>query len=65
MNKLVLLGLMLALAGCGSVKKEETTIRARNAEMEAAAQKMVVTRSTSIDGHPKVTELATGRRAMR
>jgi hypothetical protein len=56
-NKLVLLGLMLALAGCGSVKKEETTIRARNAEMEAAAQKMVVTRSTSIDGHPKVTEL--------
>ncbi len=57
MNKLVLLGLMLALAGCGSVKKEETTIRARNAEMEAAAQKMVVTRSTSIDGHPKVTEL--------
>jgi hypothetical protein len=56
-KKLALLGLMLAIAGCGSVKKEEATIRSRNAEMEAAAQKMIVTRSTSVDGHPRVTDL--------
>ncbi len=57
-KKLVLLGLMLAIAGCGSVaKKEEAAIRTRDAAMETAAQKMIVTRETSVDGHPKFTEL--------
>jgi hypothetical protein len=56
-KKLVLVGLMLALAGCGSVKKEEATIHTRDAAMDTAANKLVVTRSTSVDGHPKITEL--------
>jgi hypothetical protein len=56
-KKLVLLGLILAFAGCGSVKKEEATIHARDAAMDAAANKLIVTRSTSVDGHPKITEL--------
>jgi hypothetical protein len=56
-KKLVLLGLMLAIAGCAAAKKEEAAVRARDATMDAAAQKLIVTRSTSIDGHPKVTDL--------
>jgi hypothetical protein len=56
-KKLVLLGLMLAIAGCAAAKKEETVLRARDASMDAAAQKLIVTRSTSVDGHPRVTDL--------
>lgn len=58
MRKLLLLGLMLAVAGCGPVaKKEEAAVRTRDAAMEAAARKLVVTRDTKVDGHPKFTEL--------
>ncbi len=58
MKKLVLLGLILAVAGCGPfAKKEEAKIQARDATMDAAAQKLIVVRSTSIDGHPKITDL--------
>lgn len=58
MKKLVLLGLMLAVIGCGPLaKKEEAKIQARDATMDAAAQKLIVVRSTSIDGHPKITDL--------
>jgi len=57
-KKLVLLGLMLAVMGCGPfAKKEEAAIRTRDAGMDAAAQKLIVTRSTSVDGHPKITDL--------
>ena len=57
MKKLLLLGLTLAIAGCGPVKKEEAKIQTHDAAMEAATQKIIVTRSTSVDGHPKVTDL--------
>ena len=57
-KKLVLIGLMLAIAGCGPVaKKGEAAIRARDAAMDAAANKLIVTRETKVDGHPKFTEL--------
>jgi hypothetical protein len=57
LKKLLLLGLTLAIAGCGPVKKEEAKIQTHDAAMEAATQKIIVTRSTSVDGHPKVTDL--------
>lgn len=57
MRKLVLVGLILALAGCSSVKKEENTMRARDAAMDAAASKLIVTRETKVDGHPNFTAL--------
>jgi hypothetical protein len=56
-KKLVLLGLMLVMAGCAAAKKEEAVVRARDATMDAAAQKLVVTRATTVDGHPRVTDL--------
>ena len=58
MKKLVLIGLMIAVVGCGSVvKKEEAAVRARDATMDAAANKLIVTRETKVDGHPNYTEL--------
>ncbi len=57
MKKLLLVGLTLAIAGCGSVKKEEAKIQSHDAAMEVATQKIIVVRSTSVDGHPKVTDL--------
>jgi hypothetical protein len=57
-KKLLLFGLMLAIAGCGAAaKKDEAAVRTRDATMEAAAQKMIVTRETKVDGHPKFSEL--------
>lgn len=58
MKKLLLFGLIAALAGCGSVvKKDEAVVRARDATMESAAKKIIVTRETTVDGHPKFAEL--------
>ncbi len=57
MKKTLLIVLTILMAACGEAAKVEKSAQARDATMEAATQKMIVTRSTSVDGHPKVTDL--------
>jgi hypothetical protein len=54
MKKLAILILAIAVAGCGQA---ETAIRTRDANLEAATAKMIVTRGKDIPGHPQYVEL--------
>ena len=51
--------LMLAVAACanGPVREEEAHVRARDAAMDAATQRMIVERSQRVPGHPNLVEL--------
>jgi hypothetical protein len=57
MKKLTLLVLIILVAGCGEAVKTENAVRERDANMEAAAAKMVVTRDTDVPGHPHTVQL--------
>jgi hypothetical protein len=46
--------LAVVVGGCGQA---ETAIRTRDAAMESATAKMIVTRGTDISGHPQFVEL--------
>jgi hypothetical protein len=54
MKKLAILVLVAAVAGCGQA---ETAIRTRDAAMETATAKMIVTRGKDIPDHPQYLEL--------
>ena len=54
MKKLVILILAVAVAGCAQA---ETAIRTRDAAMETATAKMIVTRGKDISDHPQYVEL--------
>jgi hypothetical protein len=54
MKKLAILVLVVAIAGCGQA---ETAIRTRDAAMETATAKMIITRAKDIPGHPQYLEL--------
>jgi len=54
MKKLSILVLAVVVAGCGQA---ETAIRTRDAAMEAATAKMIVTRGKDIPAHPQYVEL--------
>jgi len=56
-KRLVLVLMMISLWGCVYVEKEAAAIRKRNAEESAAIQKMRVTASDRVPGHPNYTEL--------
>ena len=59
--KLLLTSLLaVALTACAQVAKREQTVRARDAAMQAAAQRMIVTRQHTLPTHPKYTVLGTG-----
>jgi len=49
--------LMVTVAGCGQVAKDERTVKARDAAMNAGVAKMIVTRGTSVPNHPNYTTL--------
>ena len=57
MRKLLILALVLALAGCGEAAKVENAAQARDATMDAATAKMVVTRGATVSGHSEVVTL--------
>lgn len=57
MKKLALLVLAIMLAGCGEAVKTESAVRTRDAAMEAATAKMIVTRNTDVTGHPNTVQL--------
>jgi hypothetical protein len=53
-NKISMLVLAVAVAGCGQA---ETAIRTRDAKLEAATAKMIVTTGRDLPGHPQYVEL--------
>jgi hypothetical protein len=56
--KTLLIGVLAAaLAGCAQVENREQAVRARDAAMQAAAQRMIVTRQPNIPAHPTYTVL--------
>ncbi|MGH7947824.1 MAG: hypothetical protein ACREQF_01160 [Candidatus Binataceae bacterium] len=57
MKRLVLALVMISIAGCGYVQKEEAAIRKRTAEENAAIKKMRVTTRDSFRAHPDATVL--------
>src|SRR6266704_3660395 len=59
MKHFVLIVLIVAIAGCGAVKKEEQAVQARDAAMDIATQKMVVTRTNDVAGHSNLVKLGT------
>jgi hypothetical protein len=57
MKKLLLIGLVLVMAACGEAAKVENKVEARDAAMDAATAKMIVTRSNTVAGHAQYTSL--------
>lgn len=57
MKKLVLIVLAVAMAACGEAAKVENKVEARDAAMDAATTKMVVTRGSNVAGHAQVVSL--------
>ncbi len=57
MKALALIVLMVTVAGCGQAAKDEQAVRARDAAMNAAVAKMIVTREKSVPAHPNSTTL--------
>ena len=57
MKKLVLLVFVLAMVACGEAANVENKVEARDAAMDAATAKMIVTRGNSVAGHAQYTSL--------
>ena len=57
MKKLLLLALAIAVAGCGEAAKTEHAVEARDAAMNSATAKMVVTRGDNVAGHSQYVTL--------
>ncbi len=57
MKKLLLLLLTLVIAGCAAAAKTENAASARDAAMDAATARMVVTRGNDVPGHPQYVTL--------
>ncbi len=57
MKKLLLLVAAIIMAGCGGAAKVENAAQARDAAMDAATTKMIVTRGDTIPGHAQVVAL--------
>jgi hypothetical protein len=57
MKKLVLLVLAIVMVACGEAAKVENKVEARDAAMDAATAKMIVTRDSSVAGHPQSSTL--------
>jgi hypothetical protein len=57
MKKLLLLILAISIAACGEAAKVENAAQARDAAMDAATAKMVVTRGATVSGHSQVVTL--------
>jgi hypothetical protein len=56
-KKLLLLALALVVVGCGEAAKVENTAQTRDASMDAATAKMIVTRGDTVPGHSQVVTL--------
>ena len=57
MKKLLLIVLAIVMTACAEVAKTENAVRARDAAMDAATAKMIVTRGTDVPGHPNYVKL--------
>ena len=57
MKRLVLILLTIAMAACGEAAKVENSVQARDAAMDAATGKMIVTRSSTVTGHAQFSSL--------
>jgi hypothetical protein len=57
MKRLLLLGLVIAMAACGEAAKVESKVEARDAAMDSATAKMVVTRGNNVAGHAQLVSL--------
>jgi hypothetical protein len=54
MKKLALLILAMAMMACGETAKVQNAVEARDAGMDAADAKMIVTRAANVPGHTQV-----------
>jgi hypothetical protein len=57
MKRLSLLILAIAMMACGEAAKVENAAQARDAGMDAATAKMIVTRGDNVPGHAQVVTL--------
>ena len=57
MKRLALLMLAISMIACGEAAKVESAAQARDAAMDAATAKMIVTRGDSLPGHAQVIAL--------
>ena len=57
MKRLSLIVLAIFMTACGEVAKEEAAVRTRDAAMDAATTKMIVTRASNVAGHSQYVTL--------